>query len=141
MACPRCQFAEPTPPDCPRCGVVFAKLERAKPASRPESTASFAEPSGRRLGGLDAALLLASLGALAMIGWRWNHPEPPPEARVAATEPTEAQPARVAPVARTARRIALAIARPSAVQPPSPGPGGATRPACGRRWCARPPRA
>jgi tetratricopeptide (TPR) repeat protein len=128
MACPRCQFAEPTPTDCPRCGVVFAKLDRPKPASRLEPAPIVDEPPGRRLGALDAALLAASLGALAMIGWRWNHPEPPAEDRVASMEATEGQPARLSAPARRTLRIAPAVQPPTAIPQSQPWPGTANRP-------------
>jgi tetratricopeptide (TPR) repeat protein len=96
--------------------VVFAKLERVKPATRAESMASFAEPSGRRLGWLDAVLLAASLGGLALIGWRWNHPEPP-DAVVTQTDQAgpEAAPAR--PTRRPAQQRV-----PSAALAPVPAP-------------------
>lgn len=107
-SCPRCHFAAPSATECPRCGVVFAKLERPKrdaPTPAPPLSSSEDEPSGRRIGWLDATLALALVGAVALIGWRWRQP-PPPLPAATASEADEYSPGA----------------------PPRPGPPGPTRP-------------
>jgi tetratricopeptide (TPR) repeat protein len=86
-SCPRCHFAQPTASECPRCGVVFAKLERPKPDARNAASlpADEDEPSARRIGWLDTALAVAFVGAVALIAWRWKHP-PLPTAATASAE-------------------------------------------------------
>jgi hypothetical protein len=81
MGCPRCGFSEPGSVECPRCGVVFAKLDR--PARRvPEAPAEGPSgPSGPRLSRLDAALLVAFVASGAVLVSRWAQeiPARPPE--------------------------------------------------------------
>jgi tetratricopeptide (TPR) repeat protein len=74
MSCPRCGFSEPGPVECPRCGVVFAKLERRPPRPpRPDRS------PGRRFTWFDAILLAAIVAAGAILVLRWTRPSPPPQ--------------------------------------------------------------
>ena len=96
MACPRCGFEDPGPVECPRCGVVFAKLARpARPAPAPPTEAP-PGPRGPRLSWLDVVLLTAFAASGAVIVSRWTRE--PPTRRAAA-----AVPARPAPRAWRAR--------------------------------------
>src|SRR5512143_1816128 len=76
MSCPRCGFSEPGPVECPRCGVVFAKLERAP--RRPPARLGGAP--GPRFSWFDALLVAAFVGAGATIVLRWTRPPAPPRA-------------------------------------------------------------
>ena len=118
MSCPSCGFSEPGPVECPRCGVVFAKLDRP---ARPAPTVPAEVPSGPgkpRFSRLDAALLVAFMAAGAVIVSRWT--APPPARPAAVAVPTHERPARGrdAP-ARAGRELLL--------RPPSP-PGSAAVP-------------
>ena len=76
MSCPRCGFSEPGPVECPRCGVVFAKLQRpARPAAASEGAPP--PPPGRRFSRLDALLLVAFVAAGAVIVLRSTRPPRP----------------------------------------------------------------
>jgi len=72
MSCPRCGFSEPGPVECPRCGVVFAKLDRP----RPRRSRSVGSP-GRRFSRLDALLVAALVASGAVIVLRWTRPPAP----------------------------------------------------------------
>jgi tetratricopeptide (TPR) repeat protein len=96
MSCPRCGFSEPGPVECPRCGVVFAKLDRpARPALTVPAEVS-SRSSGPRFSWLDAALLVAFAASVAVIVSRST--QPPPARREAVAVPTRERPA---PMRRT----------------------------------------
>jgi tetratricopeptide (TPR) repeat protein len=120
MSCPRCGFSTPGPVECPRCGVVFAKLDRpARPAPTAPAEKEPPAPSERRLSWLDAALLAAFVGAGAVLVARWT--APPAAQREAAASPAPARPApgKGAP-ARGGREPLL--------RPPSPADSAAVPP-------------
>jgi tetratricopeptide (TPR) repeat protein len=74
MSCPRCGFPEPGPVECPRCGVVFAKLDRPPRPARPQPDG----PSeARRFSWLDGVLVLAFVAAGAVVVLRWTRPPGP----------------------------------------------------------------
>jgi len=118
MSCPRCGLSEPGPVECPRCGVVFAKLDRAaRPAPGPTGK-ELSPPSERRLSWLDAVLLVAFAAAGAVLVSRWT--APPPAPHEAAASPTPARPAR-------GRESPPRAGREPLFRPPSP-PGSAEVP-------------
>ena len=122
MICPRCGFAEPGPVECPRCGVVFAKLDRPVRLARPQPE----PPSERmRFSWLDGVLLLAFVAAVAVVVLRWTRPPVPAAPVTAARGPREAARApspAAAPSAPTS-------SPESAPQPPeSPAPANAGAP-------------
>src|SRR6185295_513868 len=90
VSCPRCEFADPGPIECPRCGVVFARLDRP---SHPARAAPVAKPrwSGLRFSWLDAALA-AILAVSAGLIWAHSAPPPPPARGVAVALPPRVQP-------------------------------------------------
>jgi tetratricopeptide (TPR) repeat protein len=104
MSCPRCGFSAPGPVDCPRCGVVFAKLERAP--RRPPRIERSPRP---RFSWFDALLLGAFVAAGVVIVLRWTRP------------PASPRPASL-PGARSAP------ATPGARSEPSAEPGSRTSP-------------
>jgi hypothetical protein len=75
--CPRCGFTQPGPVECPRCGVVFDKLNRA-PRPAPEETADPRNEPTHRFNRLDAVLVLALAGAVTLI-WFRSTDSPPVE--------------------------------------------------------------
>ncbi len=74
MTCPRCGFSEPGPVECPRCGVVFAKLDRPRRPLRARVDGS----AGRRFSLFDALLITACVAAVVVVVLRWTRPPAPP---------------------------------------------------------------
>jgi tetratricopeptide (TPR) repeat protein len=124
MSCPRCGFSEPGPVECPRCGVVFAKLSRPAPPAPTVPAEVPAGPWRPRFSRLDAALLVAFVAAGAVIVSRWT--APPPVRRDAAGLPTHERPTRGrdAP-ARAGREVPL---RPPSPPEPAAVPPGVVSP-------------
>jgi tetratricopeptide (TPR) repeat protein len=114
MDCPRCGAKAVAQDACPRCGVVFAKLQapRARPPARPA-------PQPPPAGGPSPLVTLLGLVALvlaAAVVWRWSGsaaPGAPAAAQHAARDQPEGRPAPVP--------------GPDA-QPPAPQPGDPTPP-------------
>jgi tetratricopeptide (TPR) repeat protein len=74
MSCPRCGFSEPGPVECPRCGVVFAKLERPRPPRRPRADGR----PGRGFPWFEALLITVVVAAGIVVVLRWTRPPAPP---------------------------------------------------------------
>lgn len=115
MTCPKCQFdaVADGAGSCPRCGVVFAKLSRERPARpvprrAPPPPAPSGGASGERVSLVNIALLSVTLCAAGAIVYQHYGPEPVP--------PAEAVPS-TAPGARPPREVVVEV--------PSPEPGGA----------------
>jgi len=70
MSCPRCGYAELSASECPRCGVVFAKLDRpVRPAAKvPVHVPT--RSTGPRFSLLDATLWLALVISAGVIASR-----------------------------------------------------------------------
>lgn len=93
MDCPRCGQTAANGPSCPRCGVVFAKLRRARapaPARVEPSPPTEAPRPFARL-----SLILAGLGVAAVAGLAFVllRPRPPGPAPSPTPGPTAARPA------------------------------------------------
>lgn len=133
MSCPRCGFPEPGPVECPRCGVVFARLGRpARPARAPRG-AEPPPPAERRLSRLDAVLLVAFAGAVAVLVARWTTPPPPPRAVASSPAPAPPAPGRNASPAprRPLLRPPSFAASPEVVSPAEGELEGESPPAAG----------
>lgn len=113
MSCPRCGFSEPGPVECPRCGVVFAKLER-RPRPEPQGLPDRSPRSwSRPLTALDAALILVLVLAVVVVVLRRDPAAPPASAQhpvLAGSDPTASSPPP--------------RAAPSTPEPPPDRPGG-----------------
>lgn len=83
MGCPRCGFSEPGSAECPRCGVVFAKLDRPGALKTPTAPA---RPWMRSLAWRYAVLVLVLSLALAALLSR-HHPRSLPKATEPAAPP------------------------------------------------------
>ena len=103
MTCPRCGFSEPGPVECPRCGVVFAKLERPVRPARTLPAEVRSGPSRPRFSRLDTALLVAFAAAGAVIVSRWT--QPPPVRRDAVPAPAPERSARALAQYLSGRRL------------------------------------
>src|SRR5688572_24785726 len=72
MDCPRCGLAAVAEPVCPRCGVVFAKLQAARPRPRPAAVVEDAPderekgPAGGWVGTVGGLLAIAVGGFIAI---------------------------------------------------------------------------
>ena len=117
MSCPRCGYAELSASECPRCGVVFAKLDRpVRPAAKvPVHVPT--RSTGPRFSLLDATLWLALVISAGVIASRWTQPPPASRARAARPASGQSAPERFASSPGTVEDAPAAAAHFAAASP------------------------